>query len=82
MKAHVLFGRKRQHSRCAGLPSGIKHNKEGQQPSLALRAQDGQRAATLEVPADLQHLKPREIHASARVEGSGGSARLSFLQTR
>jgi hypothetical protein len=75
MKAHVLFDEK-GNIHGVLVPSGIKHNKEGEQPSLTLRAQDGQRAATLEVPANLQHLKPREIHASARVEGSGGSARL------
>jgi hypothetical protein len=36
----------------------------------------GQHSAILEVPPGLQHLKPRELHDSVRVELLSGSPRL------
>jgi hypothetical protein len=77
MKAHVLFD-DRGEIHGVLVPSVIKHDRKGlqQEPFLSLRSQKGQRSATLEIPQELQHLKPRELHSSARVEGNGDSARL------
>jgi hypothetical protein len=68
MKAHVLFDNE-------GHVAAMSHRKEptGQWGFLA---GPGQHTATLEIPAELAHLKPRDLHESLRVEHEHGSPRL------
>lgn len=42
--------------------------KEADAPQLAFRPARGQRAALLEVPAELEGLEPRELHAAVAVK--------------
>jgi hypothetical protein len=43
-------------------------------PRGSFRLHPGQRSAMLEIPPELQHLKPRELHESIRVEVKEGLA--------
>ena len=43
-------------------------SKQAGAPVLAFRPARGQRAALLEVPAELEGLKPRELHAAVAVK--------------
>ena len=45
-------------------------------PVIRFQPQVGQRAAELEGPAELEKLKPKELHESVRVDMSSGSPRL------
>ena len=56
------------------LKSGTREVSE--KPDGGFIPQYGQHSATLEVPSELQHLKPRELHDSVRVEVIGGSPAL------
>jgi hypothetical protein len=47
-------------------------SKEGM-PFGSFRLHSGQRSAMLEIPPELQHLKPRELHKSIRVEVKEGA---------
>ena len=54
---------------------------EGDAPQLSFHPQAGRRAAMLDVPAELHHLNPGQLHAALRVELRGGTPRLA-AQTR
>jgi|307.fasta_scaffold1524058_1 hypothetical protein len=41
-------------------------------PKLYFRPRKGQRAETLEVPSELRHLKPGQLHAAVKVDLRGG----------
>lgn len=45
-------------------------------PQVFLKAREGQQLAILRVPEELEELTPKELHASVRVETSGGPPRL------
>jgi hypothetical protein len=73
MKAHVLFDNEGRvgvisHQRNGKMGASEKHG--GFLPGA------GQHAALLDIPAELAHLKPRELHESVRVEKKGGTPRL------
>lgn len=62
MHVHVLFDTK-------GKVHALFHpSKEANGPQFEFRPARGQRAALLEVPAELEGLKPRELHAAAVVK--------------
>jgi hypothetical protein len=70
MKVVVLFND-------AGCVGGIFHPaSEKQLNSGGFVPQHGQHSAIMEIPPELQHLKPRELHDSVRVEVIGGSPTL------
>jgi hypothetical protein len=61
MLIHVLFDTK-------GKVHALFHpSKEPDAPTLEFRPARGQRAALLEVPAELEGLQPRELHAAVSV---------------
>ena len=77
MKAHVLFDEKGAIHGVMFPPSPAQGKATPlDKPAVSLRPQQDQLHATLEIPAGLQHLKPRELHSAARVEGAGASAHL------
>ena len=62
MHVHVLFDAK-------GTVHAVFHpSKQTDAPQLEFRPARGQRAALLEVPAVLERLKPRELHAAVAVK--------------
>jgi hypothetical protein len=71
MKVHILFDD-------SGHVGAISHpGKNGASTALGkLRPGKGQSMATVDVPDDLSHLKPRELHDAVRVDNKGGSPRL------
>src|SRR5689334_10128045 len=78
MKAHVLFDEGGQvHGVLLAMPrqKGGKENL-AKEPTLTARAHERQRLATLEIPRELEELKPVELHKRLRVETTGGSLRL------
>lgn len=72
MKAHILFDD-------TGLVGAILHIKEKaseKQIACGFSPGPGHHTAILDIPAELHHLKPRELHDSVRVELSDHSPRL------
>lgn len=64
MKVHVLFDD-------AGHLHAISHPRPGKNGEVLLggfRPREGQRAAIMEVPVELRHLKARDLHEAVRVE--------------
>ena len=55
-------------------------SKERDAPQFRFDPASGHRAETLEVPAELHHLKPGQLHAATRVELAGGTPRLVALE--
>lgn len=78
MKVQVLFDESGKIHAMLHPAAETKTSKEtsGKRPVAVLRPMERQRLATLDVPAELLHLKPMEIHGSVRVDLSGGSPRL------
>jgi hypothetical protein len=73
MKAHVLFDSDGR----VGVISHQKHGKKGTAGEQGgFLPGVGQHAALLDIPADLAHLKPRDLHESVRVEHKAGAPRL------
>lgn len=78
MKVQVVFdetGKIHAMLRPLNQVRSSKENSENS-PVAVLRPNHGQRLETLDIPADLQHLKPVELHNSIRVEVGKGSPRL------
>jgi hypothetical protein len=61
MHIHVLFDAKGK------VHATFHPSSEANAPTLEFRPARGQRAALLEVPAELEGLAPRELHAAAAV---------------
>jgi hypothetical protein len=73
MKVDVLFN----DSGDVGAMSHPRPGNKGATTALGgLRPGKGQYLATVEVPDNLSHLKPRELHDAVRVDNKGGSPRL------
>jgi hypothetical protein len=66
MKRHVVFDE-------AGNVGVIVRESASGKQSVGFLLHEGQREATLDVPPELEHLKPRELHDSVRVDLKGGS---------
>jgi hypothetical protein len=73
MKAQVLFD---NAGKIIGMLHLLSEENSRKGPVATLSPQAGQNLATLNIPAELHHLKPIELHASLRVDLSGGSPRL------
>ncbi len=70
MRVHVLFD-------AAGKVHALFHaSGEADAPRLQLLPARGQRLALLEVPAELEGLEPRELHAAVAVKVLKAGARL------
>jgi hypothetical protein len=72
MKVHILFDD-------AGNVGAISHPRTGKNGEAVLGGftpHEGQHMATVEVPSELGHLKPRDLHDAVRVEHVGGVPRL------
>jgi hypothetical protein len=72
MKVHVLFND-------AGEVGAIFHpktQKGGFESRAGFRPGEGQHTAILDVPRELEALKPRALHEAVQVETRGGSYRL------
>jgi hypothetical protein len=50
---------------------------EADAPRLRFHPEPGRRAEMLDVPADLHHLNPGQLHAALRVDLAGGKPRLA-----
>lgn len=50
---------------------------EADAPQLTFHPGQGRRAEMLDVPAELHHLNPGQLHAALRVELAGGRPRLA-----
>ena len=73
MKAHILFDDEGR----VGAMSHSKHGKKGGAVGHGgFLPGAGQHTALLDIPAELEHLKPRELHESVRVEVKEGTPRL------
>jgi hypothetical protein len=75
MKAQVLFDETGVIHAIMHPSSDDKSDKQNR-PIATLKPNDKQRSATLEIPREIEHLKPRELHDAVRVEFSGGTPRL------
>ena len=73
MKAHVLFDDDGVVGAMSHPDRGIPGKPAGQGGFLPA---PGQHTAHLEVPAELAHLKPRDLHAAVRVALENGTHRL------
>jgi hypothetical protein len=78
MKLDILFdeagnvlGMLHRSSASTGQPS------TGEEPNVEFAPGDTEHVATLEIPEELRHLTPSELHASVRVERSGKEPRLA-----
>jgi hypothetical protein len=72
MKVHILFDD-------TGHVGAISHPRAGKKGEVLLggfRPAAGQHAAIVEVPVELRHLKPRDLHEAVRVEHVKGEPRL------
>jgi hypothetical protein len=73
MRVQVLFDE-------AGKVKATYHlraeNNAKKYPVASLRPQEGEHVATVEIPKELEHLKPNALHASVRVDRSGATPRL------
>jgi hypothetical protein len=73
MKTHILYDDK-------GTVGAMSHSKGGKKAGSGgpggFLPGPGQHTALLDIPAALEHLKPRELHESVCVEVKGGMPRL------
>jgi hypothetical protein len=72
MKVHVLFDDKGH----VGAMSHSKHRKDASGVEGGFLPGPGQYTAILEIPKELEHLKPRELHEAVCVEHKDGTPRL------
>jgi hypothetical protein len=67
----------------AGKLLGMSHPKPGKKPGSLILGRflphQGQHTATVEVPKELRHLKPRALHDAVRVEHRRGAPHLVAL---
>jgi hypothetical protein len=72
MKTHILFD---DEGRVGAMSHNhIKKSVAGEHGGFL--PGPGQHTAFLDIPAELAHLKPRDLHDSVRVELKGGTPRL------
>lgn len=73
MKINILYDD-------AGKLLGMSHPRPGKKPGSTILGRfvphTGAHTATVDVPAELRHLKPRALHDSVRVELRDGSPHL------
>jgi len=70
MKAQVVFDKT---GKVIGMYHLINKSTSKNEPVVSLKPQAGEHVATLDIPAELQHLSPGAIHAAVYVELRGGS---------
>jgi hypothetical protein len=79
MKAHVLFDEAGRVGAILHLSTETKAANDASRKPLAagFSLREGQQEAILEIPSEVVHLKPRELHDSVHVDLSGASPRLA-----
>ena len=73
MKVNVLFD---DSGKIHAISHPIEGKKEGSAVLGRFIVHPGQSAATVEVPTELRHLKPRDLHDGVQLEHRDGSPRL------
>lgn len=73
MKVNIVYD---DEGKIHGMGHPIPGKEEGSTRLARFDPLPGQQTATVEVPAELEHLKPRELHDSIRVEHRDGSPHL------